>query len=165
MAKTYEPIATQTLGSSTTAVQFSSIPQTYTDLVLVMAPMATSDGQQFLMRVGNGGNDTGSNYSMTILTGNGSSATSIRGSNRTSIAVDYYGAIDTTAKSNYIVHFQNYSNTTTNKTILLRSNTGYATEANVALWRGSNAAIDTISVFNVTFATGSTFTLYGIKAA
>jgi len=33
---TYTPIATQTLSSAVTSVTFSSIPQTYTDLILVM---------------------------------------------------------------------------------------------------------------------------------
>jgi len=125
--------------------------------------MATSNGQQFLLRVGNGSLDTGSNYSMTIMAGNGSTAASVRGSNRTSIGLDYYGAIDTTAKATYVVNFQNYSNTTTNKTVLLRSSTGYATEATVGLWR-STSAINTLSLYGVTFATGSTFSLYGIKA-
>jgi hypothetical protein len=126
--------------------------------------MATSNGQQFVCQVGNGSIDTGSNYSMTILAGNGSTAASVRGSNRTSINLDYYGAIDTTAKTTYIVNFQNYSNTTTNKTVLLRSSTGYSTEATVGLWR-STSAINTISLSGTTFATGSTFNLYGIAAA
>jgi hypothetical protein len=32
MAKTYEPIATTTLGSAAASITFSSIPATYTDL-------------------------------------------------------------------------------------------------------------------------------------
>jgi hypothetical protein len=35
MAKTYEPIATTTLGTAAATVTFSSISGTYTDLVLV----------------------------------------------------------------------------------------------------------------------------------
>ena len=35
MAKTYTPIATQTLSTATANVTFSSIPSAYTDLVIV----------------------------------------------------------------------------------------------------------------------------------
>jgi hypothetical protein len=61
----------------------------------------------------------------------------------------------------------NYSNSTTYKTILSRGNvTGTGIDLNVSLWR-STAAITNITVtsFTSTYTAGSTFTLYGIKAA
>jgi hypothetical protein len=64
----------------------------------------------------------------------------------------------------------NYSNTTTYKTALNRSNQAAGgVDATVGLWR-STAAIDTIRFYANTngsqnFLTGSTFTLYGIAAA
>jgi hypothetical protein len=62
----------------------------------------------------------------------------------------------------------NYSNTTTYKTVLLRSNNASAiTVATVGLWR-STSAINTIKIYAdgaAVFSVGSTFTLYGIKAA
>jgi hypothetical protein len=62
------------------------------------------------------------------------------------------------------MNFLNYSNTTTYKTILSRSNRAeQATEAFVGLWRNS-AAITSISIASATFTTNSIFTLYGIKA-
>jgi hypothetical protein len=42
MAKTYEPIATTTLGSNTATVDFTGISQAYTDLILVIDD-STSD--------------------------------------------------------------------------------------------------------------------------
>jgi len=161
MPVTYRPIATQTLGSTASTVTFSSIPSTYTDLILISSPISTSNGNQFTMRINS---DSGSNYSATYLTGNGTSAASYRRTSATSIIPDYLGAIDTTVKTVYQINFMNYSNTTTNKTILIRSSTGYAVEAVVALWR-STSAITSFSLSMPDFATGSTFTLYGIKAA
>ena len=62
----------------------------------------------------------------------------------------------------------NYANTTTNKTVLLRNNnTAFGTEAQVGLWR-STSAINTIKLYldrAEYYVVGSTFTLYGIKAA
>ena len=72
MAITYEPIATTTLGSAQASVSFSSFSG-YTDLVLVCVATTASD-DQFLSVQFNG--DTGSNYSNTYMTGNGSTATS-----------------------------------------------------------------------------------------
>ena len=64
MPNTYEPIATNTLGSAASSVTFSSIPSTYTDLIVVMN-YANSTGLADVFFRFNG--DTGSNYSDTIL--------------------------------------------------------------------------------------------------
>ena len=74
MAKTYEPISTQTLGTAPTTVTFSSIPQTYTDLVLVFNSKSTTLNYPYLTV----NSDTGANYSRTYLAGSGSAATSGR---------------------------------------------------------------------------------------
>ena len=61
----------------------------------------------------------------------------------------------------------NYSNATTYKTVITRaSNANNGVDAVVGLWRNT-AAITSINVFLGTgnLDTGSTFTLYGIKAA
>jgi hypothetical protein len=166
---TYVALATQTLSSAAASVTFSSIPQGYTDLVLVAQPAISSGNDNMRIRVGNGSVDTGSNYSYTALTGNGSTATSARAANETSILTDYNGYMQTTLGNNTkIINFQNYSNTTTFKTVLTRSNNApTGTDAMVSLWR-STAAINTMTLFisggAANFAVGSTFTIYGIKA-
>jgi hypothetical protein len=164
MASTYEPIATNTLASATNNVTFSSIPSTYTDLVLIMSLKSTSGVQDCLIQLNS---DTGNNYSSTFLYGTGSSAASTRQSNNPYGYGDYVGAIFTTNFNNEIVQFMNYSNTTTNKTFISRANqASNGVDAIVNLWR-STAAINTIKLFPSAqnFAIGSTFTLYGIKAA
>jgi hypothetical protein len=171
---TYTPIATTTLGSAQTEITFSSISGSYTDLILILNGIgAVLDGYSVLAQVGNGSVDTGSNYSGTRLSGSGSAASSGRFTNQTYLRFQSVAGQSTTAGNltNIIAHFMNYSNTTTNKTILNRSDQPAgsfpATEALVGLWR-STAAINTIKVFPFTgasFATGSTFTLYGIASA
>ena len=165
MPTTYEPISTTTLTSNTTPVTFSSIPQTYTDLVLILNLGSTPSAQLTRMRF-NG--DAATNYSDTKVRGNGTTAYSTRISSDSEITLNEFAYASTTlGKCNIIVNFMNYTNTTTYKTILFRSNNAdLGTELGAGLWR-STAAISTIEVFNPgnNFLSGSTFTLYGIKAA
>jgi hypothetical protein len=166
MAKTYEPIATQTLGSNTNTINFTSIPTTYTDLILVSNWVENST-ESMCIRVGNGSVNTTSIYSVTYLIGTGSAASSGR---YASSFWEFSQMPATTTEFNAnIIHFQNYSNTTTFKTAIGRSSTAsQGTAAIVGLWR-STAAINTIQLRcgfgSNTFNTGSTFTLYGVKSA
>ena len=160
---TYEPIATNTLSSNQATVTFSSISGSYTDLVLIISGKNASSDQGIVTQVGNGSIDTGANYSSTYIFGDGTTAQSGRGTGATSIIA---GRMDNIASTS-IINYMNYSNTTTYKTVLGRGNDGTYVIQHVGLWR-STAAINTINVFNlssVNFATGTTFTLYGISAA
>jgi len=157
---TYEPIATTTVsGTSTNSVTFSSIPATYTDLIIV-ANGAESADQYMAMRFNS---DTGSNYSDTFLSGSGSAATSSRNTSQT---FGRFGSGTVTGRWASIVQINNYSNSTTYKTWLWRSNLDYVT-GGASLWR-STSAITSVTLLTTTsdyFISGSTFTLYGIKAA
>ena len=162
---TYEPIATQTLGSAQSSVTFNSFSG-YTDLRLVMTPIATSGSTTYVALQFNG--DTGTNYSETYMTGNGSSGTSARDSNVNATYLYNTGA-PTSAGLVVTTDIMNYSNSTTYKTLITRSNNASAyTNAYVGLWRNT-AAITSIVIAPTggsgTYAAGSTFTLYGIKAA
>jgi hypothetical protein len=157
---TYTPIATTTLVSSASSYTFSSIAGSYTDLILVIAGTLNSSSSVYLQV----NSDTGTNYSRTYLQGNGTSATTGRDSSQTYMALGY---LNSTAQGNCIFQLQNYSNTTTYKTVLCRS--GVAddlTRAMVGLWR-STSAITSILVAPVSgsFASGTSLTLYGIAAA
>jgi hypothetical protein len=143
MANTYEAIATYTVpDTSTITVTFSSIPSTYTDLVMVCyLPSKSSSSETMLVRV-NG--DTGANYSTTRIEGTGSSAISGRVTGSTYAGVSG-GGTDTTGL-NIIINFQNYANTTTYKTFINRFNqTATSTSAAVNLWR-STAAINSVLI-------------------
>jgi len=159
--KTYEPIATTTLSTTATSVTFSSIPGTYTDLVIASAIISNSTSNDTKVQFNN---DTNSNYSMTRMYGESSTVGSDRSTNATSM---HLGRNSTTITPN-IFHIMNYSNTTTYKTALGRSGFGNGIVlANVGLWR-STSAITSVTILITggdTFSANSTFTLYGIAAA
>jgi hypothetical protein len=163
MTATYENIATTTLGSAQASVTFSSISGSFTDLILVESFQFASTGSQSLMTFG----DTSTLYSATTLRGDGSAANSSRFTNLANLA-NTPGNTNGTASVQVtgIRHIMNYSNTTTNKTIIQRFNDSTAqVVAVVGLWRNT-AAINSIVLTSLSgnYASGSTFTLYGIKA-
>ena len=168
MPSTYDKIATHTLPSNATDYTFTTISQAYTDLVLIVGNLTNTTAQTLYARVGNGSVDTGSNYSYTEMNGT-SAAFSNRGSNVSNglLMGALSQGLSSSTPATVITQFQNYSNTTTNKTSLSRYNLASAEVSTaVALWR-STAAINTITVRTTggSIQTGTTFTLYGIKAA
>jgi len=166
MPSTYEPIATTTLTSAQSSVSFSSIVGTYTDLILLTsaADDRNAGDEQINIRFNS---DTANNYSVTYMYGTGSSVGAGRSSNIS------FGGIDRTGynqKGAGTTHILNYSNTTTYKTVLSTGGTsesGGTIVAYVSCWRSTNAITSiTLTPNNGSnFDSGSTFTLYGIKAA
>jgi hypothetical protein len=161
MPLTYDRIATTTLGSAQTSVTFSSISGSYTDLRLIINGALNTAVDPITINVNS---DTGSNYSYILLYGNGSSALSTLTANLTAFRAGYIG----TSQSNTLVDFMNYSNTATQKAILGRGNiANWGATAQISLWR-STVAITSMTIQSLSaysFISGSTFTLYGIKAA
>lgn len=157
--RTYTPIATTTL-TSISGVTFSSIPATYTDLILVISNATTLSSTTDIDIRFNG--DTGGNYSGTSLWGTGSTAGSATHSG-TVARVTYYGSATIAQGMHSITHIMNYANTSTYKTLITRaSNANNGVNAEVNLWR-STAAINSITINALN--PGTTFTLYGIAAA
>jgi hypothetical protein len=164
MPATYEPIATTTLGSAAAVVTFSSITATYTDLIIVADFNYDTNGIYTKMTFN--GDKTGTTYSFTYLTGDGSSATSGRYANTPEIGAAYMAT--TSLRSAWIANIMNYSNTTTYKTAMNKTaiGSGYV-QVDLGIWRNT-AAITTIDLTCSgagKYSVGSTFTLYGIKAA
>jgi hypothetical protein len=164
---TYFPIATSTLSSTVTSVLFNSIPQTYTDIILIMnvVPNGTGSGT-FIIN-----NDTNASYSYTAVAGLDTSGTviSFRGANQTAGNWLSSGAALTDQNSLYFnaLNFQNYSNTTTYKNIILRENTGKSSYlgAYVNIWRSTSAITSITMQCSSSFGVGTTFTLYGLAVA
>jgi hypothetical protein len=157
---TYTPIATQTMASDTATVTFSSLPQNYTDIIAVVNAKWSSYWS-FGIRFNN---DSGSNYSETVMQGDGSNAGSFRNSNANRTSGCQLGPNWGTAT----LQFQNYANGATFKTGLARSgeSTGQV-RASTFLWRNT-APVTSITFItsggSEAFGTGSTITLYGVAA-
>jgi hypothetical protein len=163
VAITYDLISAQTLASAVTTVTFSSIPQTYTDLFLSILVGASTGGNAMKLEL-NG--DTASNYSTTYIAGTGTTAIGSRTTSNTTMRLFHETGSVTAIVNAAIINFLDYSNTTTYKTMLSRSNSTGGTEAEVNWWR-STAAITTFNCYwgsGYTFPVGSTFALYGVKA-
>ena len=158
---TYEPIQSEVLGSAAATVTFSSIPQGYTDLVLVINGTRTTNNGDVTLRINS---DTGSNYSFTRVTGNGSSVVSQRTSNDN---IGYTGVLSNSVRGTITVNLLNYSSTNCYKTWLTRfAVIGDRTGAYITSWRSSSAITNIVVGCGAdTFTAGSTFTLYGIANA
>ena len=166
MTTTYEKIATNTLSGNATSYTFTNIPNTYTDLVLISSALGQT-GVSFIEILQFNG-DTGNNYSNTFAGGYVTSSGSNRNTNAPYIFVAHLSGWFTTGiPMTGITHILNYSNTTTNKTVLSRGGSPATDSAIMAgLWRNT-AAINSIKIAlqsNTNLQAGSTFTLYGIKA-
>lgn len=162
MPNTYVALKSETVSVATPSITFDLTGISgYTDLVLVGSGTIATGLQSIVMRF-NG--DTGSNYSFTYLIGNGTSAFSGRATNTTFALA---GICEPPTISNFLVQIQNYSNSTTYKTVLSRRNLSASfVTSDVSVWRNT-AAITSITLFpenSVNFAVGSTFSLYGIAA-
>jgi hypothetical protein len=167
MPSTYEPIASVTVGTATSFIEFASIASTYTDLRIILQSRSTDATFQsnvtFQINV-----DSGTNYSQTFLIGNGSSASSARNTSQTvGIATQSTGTLATGEWEITAFDFMNYANSNTFKTILIRDNSAsLSTTACVNLWR-STAAINNIRLFKQigNHSVGTIATLYGVKSA
>ena len=164
MPNTYVALATQTLSSTASSVTFSSISQGYTDLVIIISGNGAST-QSYQLQFN--GEVTGTNYSLTYLLGDGSAASSGRQTNQAYMnAIGRQGTGSEFGTS--LINLQNYSNTSTFKTVIARGGVASAlTIATVGLWRNT-AAISTILITPESggnINSGSTFSLYGIANA
>jgi hypothetical protein len=163
---TYVALDKVTVTSATPSITFNSIPQTYSDLVIVAGNVLVSNNGYSLDFKINA--DTGSNYSLTNITANSSGSRSDRVANGSNTSNDlcYYYGFSSTVPGQSILNFMNYSSTDLYKTILTKSGaTDRQTELSTHLWR-SNSAITTIEIGanGSNIAAGTTFSLYGIRA-
>lgn len=171
MANTYVLIASNTLGSSAASVTFSSIPGTYTDLVLRASIRDFSAGTVNPAYYLFNSDAIGVAAGYIQLTGNGTSAaSSLFGSG---FGAGYYVINgDTTTSSTFSsteIYIPNY-NATTNKQIsvfsVVETNATAARIQVAAELYGTTAAITQLTLRpNSTFGANSSFYLYGIKSS
>ena len=159
MANTYTLINSNTVGSGGVAsVTFSSIPATYTDLLLKVSARNTTSSEIFEF----GFNGVTTNQSSIYLNGSGSAATSAtytlynRSNPSTSTASTF---------SNSEIYIPNYAGSTNKSVSIDGANENNATTIYMNIVAGlwsSTAAITSITC-TAPFAQYSTFYLYGIK--
>ena len=164
MAITYSPIATTTLGTTASDITFTSISGSYTDIILSLNHSSSSTTGLIYLEFNS--DTTNNNYSNTRLVADsgGSSSDTSSGANNVNQRFISWARTEWTTT---LVNFQNYSNSTTFKTPLIRnSNASGQVSTAVILWRNTNA-ITQIKIINqsTTFAAGTMATLYGIASA
>lgn len=164
MATTYDSIASTTLGSNTSLVSISNIPQTYTDLILITETYNTSGAfLQYLELIAGGGL-----YSGNLLRGAGSGAAiGTSYTNDNVVLADSPVGMNSSSSiyGHYIYHIMDYTNTTTFKTVLSRFTGANDSISGAFMYRGTSAITSlVINVGGGSFLAGSTFSLYGIKA-
>jgi hypothetical protein len=166
MANTYEAIATVTVGSGGAAeMEFTSIPATYTDLLVKFCARstqaATSSSARFEL------NGSTSSFTGKNLQGTGSAAQS---GNLTSSYLGEISGANATATTfgNGELYIPNYASSN-NKSFSIdgtMENNATLSYSNLiaGLW-SNTAAITSITLYvdSTTFAQYSTATLYGIK--
>jgi hypothetical protein len=161
-------IESKTLASAAASIEFTSIPQTFTDLVLLVSGRGNSGTGSTQLQIQF--NSTGSSqYSDRTLGGSGSAAYSSSRSSQNVIFTTIIPLASYTSNtfSNGSIYIPNYT-AAVNKSVsidgVLENN---ATAANaeivVGLW-ANTAAITTINLQagGTQFDTGSTVSLYGI---
>lgn len=161
-------ISRQTVGSAGAAsITFSSIPQTFTDLVIKVSSRDTAT--DFILSLQFNG-DTGSNYTSKLIQGDGASATS-QGSTSTKIpTIMSDGSTDTASTfasgDVYIPNYRsaNYKSVSVDSATENNAATAYM-RLGASIW-SSTSAITSITLFppTGTFVQYSTFSLYGISS-
>jgi len=171
MPSTYTLISSNVLSSSAASVTFSSIPATFTDLVLRISSRSDNTIAASTIRLRFNGSSSAS-YSETLLSGSGSAAVSARSSSATYMfnagyfVDDANGATANTFGTTeiYIPSYTVAQNKPLSGITAQEDNaTAARITAEAGLW-SNTAAITSIEIFsNYNFLSTSSFYLYGIK--
>lgn len=148
-------LATVTLASNDSSVDFVSIPSTYRDLILIGNYGQASTG--FAGKAYFNADTTSGNYASVRILGNGSS--DVSNANGGSIRWETQGA----SNSTLIIQILDYS-TAKQKIALVRAgNAGTNTEASVTRWSDLNTVNALRLAFGTDITAGSTFSLFGVE--
>lgn len=167
-AVTYDSIETKTVGSNTSAVDFTSISSSFTDLVLVCNFVGVSSNN-WSIRVGSGNTiDTGANYVQCRMLGYQTGAAQFnQATDNNGVSTNLtLGSLGSAS----ITYCLNYAQTGLVRTFVTRWGDGnnMATVNAYSYWNNTANAINCLRVYStngVNFASGSIFSLYGITAA
>ena len=163
MPSTYTLISSNVLTSSAASVTFSAIPATFTDLV-VRASIRTTVASSVVDVTFN---SSTSSYSSTILTGNGSTASSSRQSNTTEFQVSNVSSGNTantfSSVEIYVPSYLVSQNKPVSHFGVTENNATSAIIRSMASLWSNTSAITSITFTYSNIESGSSFYLYGIK--
>lgn len=161
-----QPIYTQTASGSSSTIVFNNIPQTFTDLKLVISARLTDAGNFGSMYLRFNGNSSAL-YSTTYAMGYGG-VYSGRSSNAGAIETFYSSASGATANtySSNEIYLPNYTSSNFKQVNIdsVQEN-NHASESVNTLDAGlfrSTSAVTSLTIISGVFTSASTFTLYGI---
>lgn len=168
----YDSIATASGTGSSSIINFTSIPQTYSHLEIRFSAFATTT-DQIVLELGTSGTiDTGANYARYSFIGQGTAASN--GGNNNMNYMNIYGYAvggSTTQPTVAVVNIYDYKNT--NKMTSWNGISGVDKNGtgevgnNSGVWTNLNA-VDSIRIYSESasnFNANSKFALYGIKGA
>lgn len=154
---TYVALATVTLSSSPATITFSSIPNTYRDLVLIFSGKTTSSGTASVEIFFNG-DQTVTNYSHYGMWADGSTF----GTANTTRAV-FAASVE---QNTSVINIMDYSSSVKQKTVISRSGSIQEVDFFGCKWI-STAPITSILLKDAgngfVFSSGSVVSLYGIE--
>ena len=154
---TYDLLASTTLATAASSVTFSSIDQSYGDLILVTCAKALNTDDSWLAF---NGDESSNTWSRVRMVGDGSTAASAAFVNQ----ARGYVLRDTTEFSVNIAHINDYSATDKHKAVLSRDNRADDQVVATASRWANTSGITSISIpaSSGNFVAGSTFNLYGV---
>lgn len=167
MPVTYEPIANGTFTSANQFLGFTSIPQTYTDLRIVLVYKPTSTGSVIDLRM----NGTSGGYSTVAIQGlNSTTAAKQMLSDR--IIISGFNSDDSTTFWGFAtIDIPSYASTSVTKSCLITTSWNKYTGTTSAIYRAVGLYPSTSAITQLQFQcgnlfdAGSTATLYGITKA
>lgn len=159
----YVPLANLTLGANALSVTFSSISQSYRDLVLVVTGTTQSGPLAITLRLN--ADSTSANYSEVTMSGDGTAASSTTVASAVGVRSGFVWS--NTYLSHAIFNIMDYSATDKHKTVLVRTNNDQVATSAIASRWANTAAVTSIVVqpsSGTNMLTGCTFALYGVSA-
>ena len=157
---TYDLLQSTTLGTAASSVTFSSIDQSYGDLIVIVNSLgSTTLEARIRLNI-----DSGSNYNSVRMSANGSTATSAALASQTSGSLSIIADATTGEAILLKLELQDYAATDKHKSMLARANQSATGSEATALRWASTAAVTAIEILTSTgnWAIGGTFNLYGV---
>lgn len=169
----YDPAATWliqrvTATGGSASISFTSIPQSYVSLQIrggnLQSENGTTGSYGFNMQFNS---DTGANYAVHLLYGDGATASASGVTAQSSMTVGRYSRNSESAKGAAIIDIHNYASTTQNKTSrsfsgLDLNGAGLIYGGTSGLWLNTAAITSITLIGNGNWKSGTTFALYGM---